>query len=280
MKSLLSAVLASTMVIAGLVVAPTTSTAQTPPTGSPTPGAAPAPAQPGTNAFPGDDEDAAPDDPASDDLTVRRGRDDQQDDYHHLGGSNIALVRNHSDNRMRLRSRIRLVQIHGDRAEPLNGAFAYASCTDCQTFAVALEIALVSPNASVIAPQNRARALNDTCTRCVTVARAMQYVFVVDDPEQVPDNVDRLMRDMERELRALEHDRDVGAEEANSRVNAVISQFQELASSLQDQLDETVEPSTPGAAPAIEPTLVPAPSPSPSSLTGSPFVWRGPTHQE
>jgi putative peptide zinc metalloprotease protein len=266
MKAPLSLLLASLLVIAGLTSAPDTTRAQTAGDGAtPTPATA-APAD--VSALPDDDQDTAPDDPAADDVTVRRGREDRDDDQAGQrlpggGGNNVVMVRNHSDGDLRIRGRIRLAELHGSRAEPVNMALAYASCTDCQTFAVALEIALVAPGTSTIAPQNRAHALNYDCTRCVTVARALQYVFVVDDPSVVPDNIDRLMRDMERELQSIQHERGITADEANARVDAVIDRFQDLASGLQDQLDETDEPTTPGA-PA--PTIPAAPAPSPSPV--------------
>jgi hypothetical protein len=86
---------------------------------------------------------------------------------------------------------------------------------------------------------------------------------VVDDPSIVPDNVSRLMNDMEREIRAIGRERGITANEANARVDAVIAQFQDLAAGLQDQIDQTSEPTTDGA-PAPSVPAVPAPSPAPA----------------
>jgi putative peptide zinc metalloprotease protein len=252
------------VIVAALVAAPTTSRAQ----GGD--GLTPVPAPPPsvTPTLPPSDEDTGPDDEASDDVVVRREREDREEwrgGQHRPGdgGNNVVTVRNHSDGKMRVRGRIRLAELHGSRAEPINAAFAYASCTDCETFAVALEIALIAPGATTIAPENHARAINYQCERCATVARALQYAFVVDDPSIVPDNVNRLMNDMERELRAIGRDRDISANDANARVNAVIAQFQDLAAGLQDQIDQTSEPTSAGA-PAPTVPAVPAPSPSPA----------------
>src|SRR3954470_11829086 len=268
MKSPISALLAALLVMVALTSAPGTSRAQTASDGAtPTPSTAapsttPSQAAPAdASAMPADDEDTSPDDPAADDLTVRRGREDRDEGQAGLhfpggGGNNIVMVRNHADGDLRIRGRIRLAELHGSRAEPMNAAFAYASCTDCQTFAVALEIALVAPGASTIAPQNHARAMNYECTRCVTVARSLQYVFVVDDPSIVPDNIDRLMRDMEQEIRAIGRERNISASDANARVDAVVDRFQDHASGLQDQLD-TSDQLTPPGAPA--PTVPAAP---------------------
>jgi putative peptide zinc metalloprotease protein len=228
----------------------------------------PAPAPSVTPTLPPTDEDVAPDDEASDDVMVRREREDREEwqgGEHHPGdgGNNIVMVRNHADGKMRVRGRIRLAELHGSRAEPINAAFAYASCTDCQTFAVALEIALIAPGASTISPENHARAINYQCERCATVARALQYAFVVDDPSIVPDNVNRLMNEMEREIRAIGREPNITANEANARIDAVVTQFQDLAAGLQDQIDQSSEPTTPGA-PAPTVPVVPAPSPSPA----------------
>jgi putative peptide zinc metalloprotease protein len=298
MKSLLSTALVMAIVVAGLVVTPEATRAQSSGDGQPAPGApapAPSPApEPGTSPgeeagappapasgpsvdpaagaqaapTPAAQEDAVPEDPVADEVVVRSERDDDQRGRGDHGppnfwswfGRNVVFVLNRQDGDLRVRGRVRLVHIKGDRAEPVNAAFAYSSCTDCQSYAVALEIALISPNASVIAPQNRARAINYECTRCVTFARALQYVYAVDDPDQVPDNVGRLVREMERELRDISRDRRITPTEANERVTAVIVQFQDLNTVLRDELVGTEDVTTPGASP-LDPSAVPAPSP-------------------
>jgi putative peptide zinc metalloprotease protein len=271
MKSLISLGVATAVVAFGLAAGPTTGRAQTPTDGAtPTPTmSAPAAASPvPVEARPTDptaaqpapgpraSEDANPDETGADEIVVREEREHDIGSGHGSGGRNIVFVLNRSDERMRVRGRIRLVEAHGTRAEPVNAAFAYASCTDCQTFAVALEIALVSPEAATIAPQNRARAINYECTRCTTVARALQYVFVVDDPDAVPDNIRRLMREMERELRGIGGEPDITAEQANARVSAVVADFQDLAEGLQDELATAADVTSPGA---------PSPAEAPSS---------------
>jgi hypothetical protein len=269
MKSRIAPLLALLLVVTVMLGAPSATRAQITPGGlTPVPPASdPVPAVAPT--LPPTDEDILPDESAADEVVVRREREDRDEagagEYRPSGGGhNVVIVRNHSDGRMRVRGRVRLAELHGSRAEPLNAAFAYSSCTDCQTFAVALEIALIAPGASTIAPQNRARALNYRCTRCVTVARALQYAFVVDDPSIVPENIERLMREMEREIRAIGQERDISANAANARIDAVIDQFKELGDGLRDQVVQSIEETTPGApAPSIPAVPVPSPSPSP-----------------
>ncbi len=68
-------------------------------------------------------------------------------------------------------------RVGGDVVDPVNGAIAYASCTGCETVAVAIQIVLVSGSPEVVAPQNVAVAVNDDCELCLTLALAYQYVF-------------------------------------------------------------------------------------------------------
>ena len=58
-----------------------------------------------------------------------------------------------------------------------NVAVAYASCADCQTVAIAIQIVLVMSDPTVITPENYAIALNEGCDTCATLASAYQFVF-------------------------------------------------------------------------------------------------------
>ena len=222
-------------------------------------------AQAGPPRPPRADEDEAPADETADDVRVREDDDDEDDDDDRERGvdRNVVVVINDDDGRLRVRGRVKLVRDRDTRVEAVNGALAFSSCTDCQTFAVALEIVLASPNATYIAPQNEARAINYECTRCVTVARAIQYVYTVEDPSLVPDNLRRLMHDMEKELKDIARDKSIGAAEANNRIKVVVDSFRELGDSLNDRLDEATVTTSPGASPAGPTEMAPAPAPSP-----------------
>jgi putative peptide zinc metalloprotease protein len=257
--------------LVSLVTVPQVGSAQTPTATQPAGPAGPA-ALPGAARFGQPDADDAPADPAADDGNVRRGDEDDHDfggPHFWDGGNNVVQIQNYQDGRMRVRGRTRLVHAHGESVAPVNAAYALASCTDCQTFAVALEIVLVSPNTTDARPENHAIARNVDCTRCATVARALQYVVTVDDPEQVPDNIQRLLGSMEREIEAVGRERNIDANTANARINAVIAQFQELGSGLTDQQDQTDEPDSPGTTPAAAPAASPAASPAADAATAT-----------
>jgi hypothetical protein len=196
-----------------------------------------------------DEEDGITYEEHDDDDERERGRRDGRD--------NIVRVRNHTDNRLRIRGNIQLNRIRGPEVEPVNLALAYNSCTDCQSIAVALQLNLISRTADRVEPHNRSEALNVECLRCAAIARALQYVISVDDPRDVPREVRELIREMDRELREIHSDRRIGLREADERINAVIAQFTALAESLDEQRAEDVQDAgTPGPTPAT-PTVTP-----------------------
>ena len=195
----------------GLGASPSTPvpTATTAPTATVAPTASIAPTIAPTTATP---TSAASPLPASTDMPpanapAASGGDSDNADYQEIpnggGSNNIVKVQNKTDNRLRVKAKIQLNHIPGDNVQPVNYAQAIGSCTNCQTFAVALQIDLRSRTATTVAPQNAAVALNVKCTGCTTVADAYQYVVPVDDPTQVPDNVRDLINQMQQQLNAL-----------------------------------------------------------------------------
>jgi putative peptide zinc metalloprotease protein len=217
-------------------------------------------------------------------------RDDEEDGitYHEVeeggngGRNNVVRLVNRRDDRLRVRGNVQLNRIRREDADPGNLGMAISSCTDCQTFVVALQLNLISQDARVIAPENAAIALNVECTRCYTVARAIQYTFQVDDPTDVPQDVRRLINDMDRELRRIHSDRDTTVVDAESRINVVIAQFADVAERFDDQRDEkhgdngspapTASPTVPGLTPSstVEPTRTATALSSPTNAPVSP----------
>jgi hypothetical protein len=150
----------------------------------------------------------------------------------------VILVENKRDGRMRVRGNVELNHIRGDTATPVNYAEAVSSCTDCASFGIALQLNLVQRGASTVAPWNKAVAANVECTRCVTVARAVQFVISVDDPNDVRKDVDDLIRELDRALRQIARDGrhgDLTASAAHARISEVIERFRYLATELFDE---------------------------------------------
>jgi hypothetical protein len=161
------------------------------------------------------------------------------------GEGNYVIITNRHDERMRMRGNISLDRNPGETASPVNFAGAVGSCSDCQTYAIALQIALISRDARTITPQNQAVALNYGCTRCRTVAHAIQFVVQVEDPTEMPETVREAAKEMEKELREIGKSANHGQIDvatADARLNALLNRFRALGQSLYRQRDEATEP--------------------------------------
>jgi hypothetical protein len=168
------------------------------------------------------------------------------------GGRNEVIVHNQSDGKMLMRGRVDLEHLPAKSVAPENYAEAVGSCMRCQTLAVALQIDLISRNATTIAPLNAAVALNLHCTGCFTSARAIQYVIQVDDPTEVPERASELVQTMNRELRSVQHSRHITVTEAQSKIDAVVAQFRDLAVNLREERRDTEDESN-GLVPWVSP---------------------------
>lgn len=187
------------------------------------------------------------------------------------GGTNLVRVNNQADGKRQYKSSVQLNRIKGPGAEPTNIAYAESSCTDCQSFVIALQVNLISPDARVVRPENAAVAVNVGCTRCVTVARAVQYTITVDDPTNVPKDVADMIKAFDRELKAIEQTPGLSAQQIFDRVNTVIAQFRQFADGLDDRLEEATEettPVTPTPESTAEPTAVMTQESTPTDVPG------------
>jgi putative peptide zinc metalloprotease protein len=117
-----------------------------------------------------------------------------------------------------------------------NTAVALASCTDCQTVALAFQVVLVRGDADVVVPENRAIAVNDQCAECVTYASATQIVLGFDGHVRLTGEGRRRLVALYHALRDLEADvADLSVAELNARVQAA---KQELVDILDTELVE------------------------------------------
>jgi putative peptide zinc metalloprotease protein len=152
----------------------------------------------------------------------------------------------------------------------VNLALAEASCTDCQTIAIALQIDLISTTAKTVTPKNAAVAVNYACTRCITVAVALQYVISVENPNQTPPDVMELIHVMERDLKDVAKNEEASLQDVVTTINRVLDQFRSLAKSLNDRRDTATESNSPDATPAD--FASPVGSPVEASSSANPSV--------
>jgi putative peptide zinc metalloprotease protein len=92
----------------------------------------------------------------------------------------------------------------GGVVDQINRAEARASCTGCETTAIAFQIVLAWGSPNPVVPQNLAVAVNENCTGCVAAAHARQFVRVLDRPSRFTGAGRAELADVRRDLRALE----------------------------------------------------------------------------
>jgi putative peptide zinc metalloprotease protein len=151
------------------------------------------------------------------------------------GPSNIVIAVNQTDGRVAIRGKVQVMREPGMIGAPQNFAFARASCTNCQTIAVALQLNFASTDARYIVPQNVAVASNNVCTGCTTIALAYQVFFTVDDPTATPDGVRDVMRDLDAELREISTDPNITAAQAEPRIISLVERFRVFATAIDQQ---------------------------------------------
>jgi putative peptide zinc metalloprotease protein len=117
-----------------------------------------------------------------------------------------------------------LVWADGSTALNKNEAYAFASCTDCRTVAVAFQVVLVAGQVDVVVPQNLSGALNYACVRCVTQALATQLVVSV--PGALTEAQNAQLAAVWTQLQAFgAHLEDVPLSELQSRLSAFEQQI-------------------------------------------------------
>jgi putative peptide zinc metalloprotease protein len=96
-------------------------------------------------------------------------------------GDNQAGAFNTTDDSVLYDVAVAMVWVTGeDPVLNVNEAYAFASCADCVTVAVAFQVVVIVGSADVVVPQNLSAALNYECFQCITAAIASQLVVTVD----------------------------------------------------------------------------------------------------
>jgi putative peptide zinc metalloprotease protein len=170
-------------------------------------------------------------------------------------GDNQALAVNTTDNSVTYEVAIAMVWVTGeDPVLNVNEAYAFASCSDCVTVAVAFQVVVIVGSASVVVPQNLSAAVNYDCFECITASIASQLVVTVDDLPGVEQQI--ALADLWEDLMAF------AATIPTLPLAEVIAQFEDY----KEQILEIL-----GVAPLAAPSPTPLPSASPTtSATASP----------
>src|SRR2546421_10719818 len=136
------------------------------------------------------------------------------------GGANTAIAINTKDGSSVFKLAFAIRHVMNGVVDQANAAVAVASCTDCTTIAVAIEIVLVESNASVVTPTNIAFAFNDQCVLCVTAAEAYQFVLGTGGPGHFDSEGNRMLNDIRHELHDLKH-ADLTLADLQARLDAI-----------------------------------------------------------
>ena len=140
---------------------------------------------------------------------------------------NAAVAINTKDGSSIFKFAFAIKRVAGDVVDQTNGAVAYASCTDCQTVAIAIEIVLVTGDPSVVTPTNVAIAINDQCELCITVADAYQFVLGTGGNVHFSPHGMQELRQIVNEIRDLGK-QDLTAADVQARLETLVAQLRDV----------------------------------------------------
>jgi putative peptide zinc metalloprotease protein len=185
------------------------------------------------------------------------------------GDDNTAVAVNTEDGASIFRLAFSIRRVANGVIDETNSAYALASCTDCQTVALAFQVVLALGDVDVAVPENRAVAYNDQCVECVTYASATQIVLGFDRPTRFTAGGRQRLAALYQSLRSLEERAaTMTVNELNAAVQAAKA---ELVAILEEELVEVPAPPAAGpTAPASDGLDTPAADGSSTTTTAGP----------
>lgn len=162
----------------------------------------------------------------------------------HASGDNVAVAVNTDDGASVFRLAFSIKRVADSVVDNGNGAVAYASCTDCQTVALAFQVVLVRSDVDVFTPENVAIAENVDCTACTTYASATQIVLPIEGPAVLTQEGQQRLHDLYKSLQDLEKsDAPIDVDTLNATVQAanaeLLSIFTEELRPVGQQADQS-----------------------------------------
>ncbi|MDX6396673.1 MAG: putative peptide zinc metalloprotease protein [Gaiellaceae bacterium] len=187
-------------------------------------------------------------------------------------GDNAAVAINTKDGSSLFEFAFSLTKVTGDVVDNENAAVAYASCENCRTTAIAIQIVLIVGSPSTVTPKNYAVSVNENCSLCQTFATAFQFVIGVEDASVgLTRQGERELRQILREFKALKRE-EYTLEEFHAKTQALGARLRTVLKTQlvskrhrsddddgarldsERQSDETEQPAPPPAPPAEETT--------------------------
>jgi putative peptide zinc metalloprotease protein len=182
-------------------------------------------------------------------------------------GDTTAVAINTKDGFDLFRLAFQVRRTTADVVDTGNAAVAYASCTDCQTVALAIQVLLISGyDSSTVAPENLAIAINESCVACETLASAYQFVLTAEGMLHFTADGSRALAELRQALLGLKGS-DLPVEEIQAKLDALMD---DLAAVLATELVPAGESGTGGASPTAAPSASASPSAPADGTTAAP----------
>jgi putative peptide zinc metalloprotease protein len=149
-------------------------------------------------------------------------------------------------------------QVNGSVVDPQNAAVAIASCADCQTVAISVEVVLAGGDTTTVTPVNEAIAINESCTSCDTLAAAYQFVYALDTKLKLTAQGHQQLAEIRQQLEQLRNS-GLSIEQINAEVEALMGQLNSVLNK------ELIAVSEPAAGPGTETTAITTLNPTPAA---------------
>jgi putative peptide zinc metalloprotease protein len=179
-------------------------------------------------------------------------------------GDTTAVAVNTRDGADVFRLAFSIRRVMSETVDTSNAAVAVSSCTDCQTVAIAIQVALVFSDPDVVTPENLALAMNIECSLCDTLASAYQMVITTGGPVHLTEEGNRRIAEIRRKLLAL-RDSDLTGPELQAEVDGL---YHELADVIATELVPAGPPA--GTVTSSSTTTTTAETSSSSTSTSTP----------
>ena len=196
------------------------------------------------------------------------------------GGTNLALAVNTKDDSSVVKFAFEVRRVMNGIVDQTNAAVAAASCEDCTTIAIAIQVVLVVNDADVVTPTNLALALNVECTSCVTLASAYQWVFSTDGMVTYTPEGWAVIMDIRKQVHDLLKEEPLDILAIQSELDLLMDQLGETVTTelrpvgnpepTASQEPESTPTSEPDPTASDEPTGSPEPEPEPTATGEEP----------
>lgn len=124
----------------------------------------------------------------------------------YAGADNAAVAINTTDGKTVYRIAINVTRNNSQVVTNTNIAFAYSTCTGCNTVAVAFQMVLETADPTIVTPRNFAIAENFDCQSCTTYADATQVAIMTDGQAHFTALGNQTLASIRQDLEAIRHE--------------------------------------------------------------------------